>query len=57
MQLPSGEQICQYQGGGRARRPMHRDIFQIIVCLCLLYSASSPVLLTKYSIVHNGIAS
>jgi hypothetical protein len=37
--------------------PCTTTIFRCIVCLQLLYSANSPIPLTKYSILHNGISS
>jgi hypothetical protein len=42
-----------YAWVGSTRRPLHRGHFLIIVRPCLIYSASSPTPLTKYSILHN----
>jgi hypothetical protein len=47
---------CQYEWGGRTRRPFAPRLSDIL-CPLLLYSASSYVALTKYSIVHNRISS
>jgi hypothetical protein len=47
---------CQYEWGGRTRRPFGPRLSDIL-CPHLLYSATSHVALTKYSIVHNRISS
>jgi hypothetical protein len=38
---------CQYEWGGRKRRPLNRDHILISCASFLLYSASSPVPLTS----------
>jgi hypothetical protein len=45
----------EYEWCGPARRPLHRDRFMIYCASHLPYSASSPLPLTKYSMLHNAI--
>jgi hypothetical protein len=42
---------CQYKWGEHTRWPLHHDHFWSILCPHLLYSTSSHVLLTKYSLI------
>jgi hypothetical protein len=51
------EYECESVNGVAHKRPLHRPHFLILYATHLLYSASSPVPVMKYIILHNGISS